>query len=485
MPSFIAVFVYSAFIAGLFLLDRRRKLRTSPAIYLPVAYIFLTASRPVSMWLGMDIRVRPEDILDGSPIDRIAYFIFLILTAIVLSTRFNRVKSILRQRPILLLFLAYCLLSLLWSEFPFTAFKRWVKLAGELGLMLIIVTEERKLDALKRFAAWPAYVIIPLSVLFIKYLPQLGRSYGPWSGSQEFTGVSYTKNMLGIACLMAGLGLLWTVVTELKQLQRDKVLLGALSALLIVNLWLLHLSESTAAQSCFAMGAIVLVLSRLRLIRRHPAFLHITIISMLSVAFVTVFFMRDTLVVLGEDSTLTGRTELWQELFKMTDNPVVGAGYESFWLGSRLEKLWKQYWWRPNQAHNGYIEMYINLGWIGIMGIAILLISTYARVFSKFKHGDSSASLLLAYVVVAIAFDFTEAAFRVGNVPWILLLLAIVGTAGVPMKSRFTHQTAGRSAVGRGQERFSEERRIRRDVVVSRRKWFVKQPCLGAWARAM
>lgn len=441
MSSYLAIFIYSALIAGLFVLDRRRRLRTSAAIWLPVTYIFLTASRPVSMWLGMDTGVRPGEILDGSPIDRIVYLVFLVLTSLVLSTRWGQVKNILKSRPILLLFITYCLISLLWSDFPFTALKRWVKLVAELMLMLIVATENRPMDALKRFAIWPAYALIPISILFIKYLPHLGHTYDPWSGSRQFTGASYNKNMLGVMCLMTGLGVLWTIAVEWKQSQKSKVFLYATISLLLANLWLLKLSESTAAQSCFAIGAILIILSQFRGIIRYPIILHTAAASMLLVSFTAVFLMRDSLKALGEDSTLTGRTELWGFLFQMTKNPLLGAGYESFWLGPRLESLWKLYWWRPNQAHNGYIEMYINLGWVGLACIAMLLIAAYFHIFNKLKRGDPTASLLLAYIVVAVPFNFTEAAFRAGNLPWILLLLAVVSTQVLRNGARHPHLT--------------------------------------------
>ena len=70
---------------------------------------------------------------------------------------------------------------------------------------------------------------------------------------------------------------------------------------------------------------------------------------------------------LGRNSTLTGRTEIWKLVLGMANNPIFGAGYESFWLGERLQKLWHYYWFPINEAHNGYIEIYLNLGWIGVV----------------------------------------------------------------------------------------------------------------------
>ncbi len=109
----------------------------------------------------------------------------------------------------------------------------------------------------------------------------------------------------------------------------------------------------------------------------------------------------------------------------MSANPFVGAGFESFWLGQTLDKLWSKYWWHPNEAHNGYLEVYLNLGWMGIALLALLLVKGYRNVVNNVRRVPDVGSLGLAYFVVAVAYNFTEAGFRMFNPVWIGLLLAI------------------------------------------------------------
>ena len=78
---------------------------------------------------------------------------------------------------------------------------------------------------------------------------------------------------------------------------------------------------------------------------------------------------------LGRNTTLTGRTEIWDDLFRMDFSPWVGTGFESFWLGERADYMANRYYFHPNQAHNGYIEMYVNLGLIGV-GFLVLLMAS-------------------------------------------------------------------------------------------------------------
>jgi len=103
-----------------------------------------------------------------------------------------------------------------------------------------------------------------------------------------------------------------------------------------------------------------------------------------------------------------------------------GTGFENFWLGPRLEKIWSMYRWGPAQAHNGYIEIFLNLGWIGIALLAVILAIGYHKVMTDLSRRPSTGKLMLAYFVIGVVFNFTEAAFfRISAPVWFALLLAI------------------------------------------------------------
>jgi O-antigen ligase len=129
---------------------------------------------------------------------------------------------------------------------------------------------------------------------------------------------------------------------------------------------------------------------------------------------------------LGRNPTLTGRTDLWETLRGMAVNPILGAGFESFWLGARLEKLWSIYWWHPNESHNGYLEMYLNLGWAGVAFLAGLMMIGYRNIIKQLGEGSETAPLWLALFFVGVAYNFTEAAIRTLSPVWIFFMLAIM-----------------------------------------------------------
>ena len=64
----------------------------------------------------------------------------------------------------------------------------------------------------------------------------------------------------------------------------------------------------------------------------------------------------------------------------MPINPIFGTGFESFWLGKRLEQLQGIFFFFPNEAHNGYLEVYLNLG---LMGLFIVPCDAYSSILEN------------------------------------------------------------------------------------------------------
>ncbi len=92
-------------------------------------------------------------------------------------------------------------------------------------MVLVVLTDPNTYSAIKRLMSRTAFLLIPLSILLIKYYPDFGRSYNPWDGVSNYGGVTTFKNLLGMTCLICGLGCLWIftdVLREKKGMQRAK-----------------------------------------------------------------------------------------------------------------------------------------------------------------------------------------------------------------------------------------------------------------------
>ena len=149
---------------------------------------------------------------------------------------------------------------------------------------------------------------------------------------------------------------------------------------------------------------------------RKPAAVHLLVLAVLGISVIALFFDPggQLLAALGRTPTLTGRTQIWSLVLSQHTNPWIGTGFESFWLGDRLQAIWDAL---PNlpitSAHSGYLEVYLTLGWAGITLLALLLLSGYRRVIAAFGEDPGRGSLLLGLFLATLFESFTEAAFRI------------------------------------------------------------------------
>jgi exopolysaccharide production protein ExoQ len=436
-PS-VASLVYAVGVAGLFFLNRDNSTRTSKALWLPVFYLWILGSRPVSDWLSMAPPNADDAMLDGSPIDAIFFGILLIAALCVLVHRGRRVLSFLNVNGPILVYFLFCLLSVLWSDFPGVSFKRWIKAIGDLVMVLIVLTDKQPVAALSRLFSRTAFILVPISLLFIKYYPYLGRSYDPWTGRQLFNGLATSKNMLGVITYVLVLGTVWRVLTLLRSDEtphyRDRRL-WAQGTLLALGVYLLITADSVTSNVSFALGTVLMLATSLRFIRRHAAAVH-ALVLLLVVGVSSIMFLgggASTAQALGRTSTLSGRTDIWVALIPMAPNPVVGAGFESFWLSRTVRQRLADATGGQdlNEAHDGYLEVYLELGWVGVSLIAFILIDGYRRSVVAFRRDPAWGSLLIAYIVSAVVYDLTEAGFRMMDPMWIFLLLAIVASGSI------------------------------------------------------
>jgi O-antigen ligase len=451
MSPGIATVVCGIVVLGLFWLDRDQKARTSGALWIPVVWLSLAGSRSVTQWLQTaDPMTSPDQVLEGSPMDALVYMGLLAVGLVALLNRRSQVATLLRANGPILLFFCYCAVSLLWSDFPDVAFKRWTKALGDFVMVLLVLSDREPAAAVKRLLGRATYLLIPLSILFIKYYPDLGRGYSHWDGGAIYTGVATNKNTLGVICLFFGLGSLWRLLAAYRDREgtgRTRQLI-AHGAVLAMVLWLFWMANSMTSFSCFLLASGLLLATNCRAVVRKPAVVHLLVAAVLSVSVSIVFLglSPGVLDAMGRDPTLTDRTEVWSVVIGMVTDPLLGTGFESFWLGPRLKKLWSIYSWRPWQAHNGYIEIFVNLGWTGVALLAVVMTTGYRTVVGAYRRNLPTGSLSLAYFVVGVVYNFTEAAFfRMMAPAWILFLLVITSAPPV-LPSPKT-----RTSVGRGQ----------------------------------
>ena len=429
MPPAVATVLFAGGILLLFWLDRGQKREVSPALWIPTAWLLIAGSRMLSEWQAASGKESPDQYFDGSPIDRLVLTGLLAAGLAVLLARGRESQAFVRRNAPLLLFFLYCGASVLWSDYPDVAFKRWTKALGDVVMVMVVLTDADPILATKRLLTRAAFLLIPASVLLIKYYPDLGRGYEPWTWMPYYGGVATGKNSLGYVCLVFGLGTVWRFLgtfAENDPLRRRRSQI-AHGVVLAMTMWLSWQADSATSLACFLLGSALLVVASTPGFARTRTAPHLVMGAVVCVAFTIVFLNADAALVqaMGRDSTLTGRTELWSTLGRMVVDPLFGAGYESFWLGDRVVKLWSVYWWHPRQAHNGYLEVFLNLGSLGVALVGFVVAWGYRNIAAAFARDPDAARMRLAFLVVALAYNVTEAAFKMMHPVWIALLFAV------------------------------------------------------------
>jgi O-antigen ligase len=285
-------------------------------------------------------------------------------------------------------------------------------------------------------------LLVPLSILLIKYFPYLARQYEAWSGNVQFVGAATSKNMLGAVCLISGIFFFWDTVARWsdRKERRNKWIIRLNAVFILMTLWLLSLSSSATSKVCLVIGCAVIVAAYSGVVRRHPALLKVSIPAIFCLYLTLAFGLGlngQLAAQLGRDPTLTDRTIIWNTLLSVHTNPLIGTGYESFWLGPRLQQVW-QVVAGINEAHNGYLDMYLNLGCVGVVFLVAFLLASYGTIWKQFARSHTLASLSLGVWTALLFYNVTEVAFK-GGLLWLAFLL---GAMAIPVRAAAMDESA-------------------------------------------
>jgi exopolysaccharide production protein ExoQ len=416
MPPLLAALLTLGFIVYLFRRDSREKPNVTRALWLPTIWMWIVGSRLISQWLSVvGINSGQQSVEEGNPFDAGVFIILIVAGLYVLHRRRVVLAGFVRYNPWLSVFMLYCLVSILWSDFQFVAFKRWIKELGHPVMALILLTEPDPEEAFMRVMKRSAYVLLTVSVLLIKYFPGIGRLNKEFGGESPFCGVTLSKNTLGVLCFFLGLYFFWRLLQVWKwekgTVRRDELRLTVF--FLLMDAWLLRKAHSSTSLGATALGILVLLFLNRPNLNRQKIGTYALVTIVFCAAMEWMFGISSLAIkLLDRDPTLTGRVFIWQQAAALQPNPLLGAGFESFWLGERLQRMWAIHWWHPNEAHNGYVEIYLNLGIIGCVLLLCMLLSVFWINRRAFIEDAPLAKFRLASLAAILAYNWTEAGFK-------------------------------------------------------------------------
>src|SRR5258708_3597701 len=423
LPALICCLVFIVF---LLVRDSLRRSSVSWAVWIPTFLLLILGSRPVSLWFGVGQAGIGNEV-ETSPFDQVFFFSVLASSLIIATLRGVKWGKLFASNIPLMIFYVYLAVSVSWSGDPIGSTKRLVKDFGMLFVISLILSEKNPLEAVRTIYVRCACVLFPLSVVFIKWLTRMGRSFD-LAGEPTYTGVTTQKNTLGEVVLVFSLFLIWDYLETRPSKWRWSYFPWDRLLLLGMGLWLLNMCQSKTSLLCLIVGA-ALIVSSGRLASKMVS--RIVLLAALSLPYLLFFAQRFNSViapiveVMGRNMTFTGRTNIWEHITSKTVNPLIGAGYWNFWGGRGGFQISEQMRTSVPHAHNGYLDIYLDGGVIGLILLFFVLIAYGRRLMKKFQ-GDRFQRVRFAVLIVMIFYNLSESMYSRVSPIWFTTLLAML-----------------------------------------------------------
>jgi len=344
-----------------------------------------------------------------------AYLVGLFLVALKPGATFS---GLIRQ-PFLIAILCIAAASTFWSVSPDQTSRRAVAVTLT-TLCGVAIGSRWRWAALAETLAAIFGVLAVGSFLAGAFLPSIGRMSNTFPGS--WRGLWLEKNIFGGEMAFA---LLLFAAAGVLRLERKR-LWFSLAVLAFAMIFASTSKTSLVAVTLgFAVFCLVLVVRRggtLAVMATYGA-----VVALVALG-ATVLLAPDILLnLLGKDATLTGRTKIWAAVMRqIQQRPLLGYGYGAVWNDDSgwgpLAWIIKQAGFRPDHAHNSWLEQWLGMGLWGLGAWALYYLMTMVRgVAAMFR--SNGALVALPFLVVYTLTTLTESvAVSYNDLRWVIFV---------------------------------------------------------------
>ncbi|MEO0408803.1 MAG: O-antigen ligase family protein, partial [Cyanobacteria bacterium P01_A01_bin.135] len=277
---------------------------------------------------------------------------------------------------------------------------------------------------------WAFGAIVVLSLIYGIALPKYGIMGGVHAGT--WRGIYTHKNTLGKMMALSSAVFTLLVLDNSKNRLVPAIFLG-------FSLVLILLTTSKGALVIFGMMlAIIFFCQVLRAQYRWLVVLAGSIGLASGVAAVAVALNLETIVVdiLGKDPTFTGRTLIWASAAELLKSqPWLGFGYQAFWHGMEGPSAYiiREVMWIVPDAHNGFVELALHLG---LIGLALFFIGYFINVIRSIIVVRSTTGIQhiwpLAYLANIFLANIPEQSLLKSNTIFWVLYVSVSVTLFMP-----------------------------------------------------
>jgi exopolysaccharide production protein ExoQ len=374
-----------------------------------------------AMWRFLSAGAGSDSGADGDSRTQLFLVVLYLAVAALALFEFRSTVWTIRRTPAILALLLLAVASSIWAETPDHVFRRAIALAGTCLFGIVLAASFSMLDQLK-LLRWALRLAAVLSVAIII----LGHGVLMSTGGASARGVFNHKNRLGAAMALALL-IEWYIPEETRFLKVIKTLsLTLFAALLLYSNSMT--SVVTVALTFLILWAFSAIYRRYKLL--VPVLFPLLLVAglLLGAAGVSVGSLTGSM---GRSSDLTGRTELWGSITSMIlERPVLGYGFSGFWEGASSEAsvVESNIGWSPSYSHNGYLEITLSLGFVGLLLFLWILRAGLRRALFYAENPQSSTDLWpLAFLVFFTIHNLAECTILWQNcLEWSLCVTTIM-----------------------------------------------------------
>jgi exopolysaccharide production protein ExoQ len=341
---------------------------------------------------------------------------------------------------------ALAMMSIFWSQAPGLTFRRSIALLLTL-LFGVYFGSRFSLKQQLRLLAWTCWICVVFSFLF--GLLGLGTSVDAGEGVSGWYGIFVQKGNLGETMLISALVfLLWG--------QEEPEHKGSARAGFLASLVLIALSRSTS--SVVALVLLLALLPYLNWTSRKSARWTVAGIGFLAAAgtaslVYVATHLEQVTGLLGKSATLTGRIQIWILSTVMAlRRPWLGYGYSAFWLQDQgpTVRIWNTLGWDAPHAHNGFLELWLELGVVGV--VLFLLVFVYYAALAirhlRRHRGARAAAWPLLFLCSMLLLNLTGVTFLSRNSIFSILLGATVVVTRVRRDPAYAPAVLGGASPG-------------------------------------
>jgi len=369
------------------------------------------------------------DPVQGNPFYQAVFAAIYLITYLLVLVQWRAALLMLLKEKAVLLLAGIALLSVVWSDAPEVTLRQAMALLGT-TLFAVYFTLRYSLRQQLQLLAWTLGICAVFSLVFGLLIPDFGMPSGIHTAGWH--GVFAHRNTLGR--MMALSALLFALLAMSARRHR-----WILWATLIVSSVLVLLSRSASAWVVLASIALLLVVSNV-LRWPHATAIPAALFVLLAggVAVSSIFMNLETVLgAVGRDTTLTGRTQLWgYVLDKIAERPWLGFGYGGFWLGwdASSAYVWAKTNWRPSFAHNGFLDLTLQIGLLGLVAFLVGLARGLLRAAALIRSETCREAFwpLLYILIFTIQYNLAESSILArNNIFWVLYVAGVLGVQTV------------------------------------------------------